>query len=160
MIEIAQYASFYFGGFRAKGGSAGALQPDKYFICTRAGHGALAFTSVFLPLFINENPKITALLWDIFKLFFPLFLSSPHLPTAYSGEGSWLPMEKAARHFLGMGPSPALNTHFVFFPLVVWVSCGDSSQCHITRVPQPVVRAAANVTCGAWGRQPGYRGSR
>ena len=60
-------------------------------------------------------------------------------------------MEKAARHFLGMGPSPALNAHFVF-PLIVSVSCQDSSQCHITHVPQPIVGAAANVACRARGR--------
>ena len=70
-------------------------------------------------------------------------------------------MEKAARHFLGMGPSPALNAHFVF-PLIVSVSCQDSSQCHITHVPQPIVGAAANVACRARGgglrtRVPGQR---
>lgn len=60
-------------------------------------------------------------------------------------------MEKAARHFLGMGPSPALNAHFVF-PLIVTVSCQDSSQCHITHVPQPIVGDAANVASKAWGK--------
>lgn len=60
-------------------------------------------------------------------------------------------MERAARHFLGMGPSPALNAHFVF-PLMVPVSCQDSSQCHITHVPQAIVGAAANTACRAQGR--------